>query len=186
VPEFDAGGGHRFPEPPLRILAIAGGGALGTLARYGVVRNLPTATLRFPWPTLSVNVAGSFLVGVIVTLVVERWPPTRFVRPFAAIGFCGGFTTFSTMAVEAVQRGQHGLVGLAAAYLVVSLVSGLVAAGLGITLVRGRILAVGGDRSIPDPDDLGVLFAAPAGHPDATGAARTDDADDHDGEGRPS
>ncbi|HEY4946616.1 MAG TPA: CrcB family protein [Acidimicrobiales bacterium] len=186
MPEFDAGGSHRCPEPPLRILAIAGGGALGTLARYGVARTLPTVALGFPWPTFSVNVAGSFLVGVVVTLVVERWPPTRFVRPFAAIGFCGGFTTYSTMAVEAVQRGQHGRVGPAAAYLVVSLVAGLVAAGLGITLVRGRILAIGGDRSIPDPDDLGVLFAAPAAPSDATGAARNDDADNRQAGGRPS
>ena len=75
---------------------------------------------------------GSFLLGVAVTLVVERWPPTRFVRPFVAIGFCGGFTTFSTMVVEAAQRGQHGRVGLAAVYLAVSLVAGVLAAAVGI------------------------------------------------------
>ena len=65
----------------------------------GPCRPRPTA---FPWSSFLVNVAGSFVLGVILTLVVERWSPTRFVRPFAAIGFCGGFTTFSTFAVEIV------------------------------------------------------------------------------------
>ncbi len=91
--------------------AIAAGGALGTLARYGTDRALVVPSAGFPWATFAVNVAGSFLLGLIVTLVVERWPPTRFVRPFAAIGFCGGFTTFSTLAVETAQRAQHGQVG---------------------------------------------------------------------------
>ena len=132
--------GHRLPEAPLRILAIAVGGSLGTLARYGVERSVTVPIRRFPWPTLSVNVAGSFLLGVVITLVVERWPPTRFVRPFAAIGFCGGFTTFSTMVVEATQRGQHGHAGLAAGYLAASLVLGVVAAAVGMAAARGRFL----------------------------------------------
>jgi CrcB protein len=88
--------------------------------------------------------------------MVERWPPTRFVRPFAAIGFCGGFTTFSTMMVEAAQRAQHGRAGLAAAYLLVSLVAGLLAATAGIWAGRGRFLPVAGDRAFPDPDDVGM------------------------------
>ncbi len=184
--ESDVGESRHLPEPPLRLLAIAGGGAIGTLARYGVVRNLAATSLGFPWPTFVVNVAGSFILGVIVTLVVERWPPTRFVRPFAAIGFCGGFTTFSTMVVEAVQQGQHGRVGPSALYLLASLAAGLVAAGLGITVVRGRILAIGGDRSIPDPDDLGVLFAAdtgPSAPTDTTGSGSDRVVGDGDGVG---
>jgi len=115
------------------------------------------APLGFPWATFAVNVAGSFLLGLIVTLSVERWPPTRFVRPFAAIGFCGGFTTFSTLAVEATQRVQHGRAGLAAAYVVASLAAGVLAATVGMTLGRGRLLPVPRDRPVPDPDDLGSL-----------------------------
>ena len=148
---------HAGAEPILRIAAIATGGALGTLARYAVGRTLIASARGFPWPTFAVNVTGSFILGVVVTLVVERFPPTRYVRPFAAIGFCGGFTTFSTMVVETVQRGQHGQTGQAVVYLLGSLVAGVVAAGLGVTVARGRILAEGGDRSIPDPDDLGPL-----------------------------
>jgi CrcB protein len=149
-------GVDRLPEPALRVAAIATGGALGTLARYGVDRLLATPGLGFPWPTLLVNVVGSFLLGLIVTLVTERWSPTRYVRPFAAIGFCGGFTTFSTMVVEIAQRGQHGRAGLAALYLAVTLVAGLGAVVLGMTVARGALTGPG--QPIPDPDAMGSLF----------------------------
>ncbi len=147
---------HGMPRPhrPWALVAIAAGGALGTLSRYGVERGLPAAPDRLPWATLTVNVAGSFLLGAVLTLVVERWPSDRFLRPFAAVGFCGGFTTFSTLAVEVDQRVQHGRAGLAAAYVAVSLVLGLGAAFAGITLVRGRILPSTGAPGIPDPDVL--------------------------------
>jgi CrcB protein len=157
APVHGSGAGHRLPEPAVRVAAVAAGGSLGTLARYGVSRALVPAPLGFPWPTLAVNVAGSFLLGVILIVVVERRPPTRFVRPFAVIGFCGGFTTFSTMAVEIAQRGQHGRVGIAALYLVASLAAGLAAVVLGMAVARTGMRPPGGDRSIPDPDDLGVL-----------------------------
>jgi CrcB protein len=149
------------------VAAIAVGGALGTLARYGTDRALVVSSTGFPWATFAVNVTGSFVLGLLVTLVVERWPPTRFVRPFAAIGFCGGFTTFSTLAVEAAQRVQHGHVALAAGYVLASLAAGVVAATLGMALARGRLLPVPRDRPVPDPDDLGTLGpgAGPGGAP---------------------
>ena len=67
-----------------------------------------TDALGFPWATLWVNVIGSFVLGVVVTLVTERWPGDRWLRPLVAVGFCGGFTTFSTFAVEIDQRIRHG------------------------------------------------------------------------------
>jgi CrcB protein len=152
-------------EPLVRAAAIACGGALGTLARYGVARALVPPTLGFPWDTFLVNVAGSFVLGVIVVLVVERWSPTRYVRPFVAIGFCGGFTTFSTMVVQAAQLGQHHRVGVAAIYLLASLAAGLVAAAAGMGAARGRLLPGAGERAIPDPDDIGPLLGEPAAHP---------------------
>jgi CrcB protein len=134
--------------------ALAAGGALGTLVRYGIERAAPAAPDGFPWATLVVNVTGAFLLGVVVTLVVERWPGDRFLRPLLAVGFCGGFTTFSTLAVEIDQRIQHGHSGVAAAYLGVTLVAGLGAALAGITLARGRLLAAAAGTGIPDPDLL--------------------------------
>ena len=92
-----------------------------------------------------------------------------------AIGFCGGFTTFSTMVVEAAQRGQHGRVGLATLYLAVSLVAGLLAAAAGIGLARGRLLPAGPEESFPDPDDVGMLGDRPPAAP----SARPGHAGDH-------
>lgn len=146
-------------EPALRVTAIAAGGALGTIGRYEVAQGIVVAHGGFPWPTFLVNVIGSFVLGVIITLVTERWPPTRYVRPFAAIGFCGGFTTFSTFTVEAMRRAEHGNIGLAAVYVCTSLIGGVVAAGAGVIVSRGRRRGVRGHtaRPIPDPDSLTTL-----------------------------
>ena len=176
TPSFDTAG-H---EPLVRAAAIAGGGALGTLARYGVARAL-VPTLGFPWDTFLVNVAGSFVLGVIVVLVVERWSPTRYVRPFVAIGFCGGFTTFSTMVVQAAQLGQHHRAGVAAAYLLASLAAGLVAAAAGMGVARGRLLPGAGERAIPDPDDVGPLLGRPAAHPVVPGEEHRTDGSEANG-----
>ena len=134
--------------------AIAGGGALGTLARYGVERAVATDAFGFPWATLTANVVGSFVLGVVVTLVSERWPGDRWLRPLVAVGFCGGFTTFSTFAVEIDQRLRHGHAGTAVGYLVASLLAGLGAALVGITVARGRVLPLPGGPGLPDPDLL--------------------------------
>ena len=151
-----------------RLVAIASGGALGTLARYGVNQLGARGVLVFPWPTFAVNVTGSFVLGVVVTLLVERWPPTRYVRPFAAIGFCGGFTTFSTIVVQTAQLGQHGQLALAALALLGTTVAGLGAAFLGIAAARGSFLDRGPRHPIPDPDDLAPL-GDPAGSPGTSG-----------------
>jgi fluoride exporter len=142
----------------LRLLSIAAGGALGTLARYAVVRALVTPTNGFPWSIWLVNVSGSLLVGFVLTLAVERFPHNPHLRPLLVIGFCGGFTTFSTLTVEVVQLGRHHRPDIAILYLISSLVAGLVAAGTGVALARlgrgGRPSPVG---PIPDPDDLEPL-----------------------------
>lgn len=146
-------------EPARRLVAIATGGALGTLARYGVERSLAPSPLGFPWATFTVNMTGALALGLIVTLVVERWPPTRYVRPFAAIGFCGGYTTFSTLVVEVALLAHHGRTGTALIYLITSAVVGLVAVVVGMSLARGRVLPLLRSGPIPDPDDVGVLDA---------------------------
>ncbi len=142
---------HHGPGP---LAAIAVGGTLGTLARYGVERGVVADPSGIPWATLTVNIVGSFLLGVVVTLVTERWPGDRFLRPLVAVGFCGGFTTFSTFAVEIDQRVRHGHAGVAAAYLLASLLAGLGAALAGITLARGRVLPAPGTPGPVDPDLL--------------------------------
>jgi CrcB protein len=157
----------------VRILAIAAGGALGTLARYVVGRAIPAPLTGFPWRTFSVNVVGSLALGVIITLVTERWPPTRYVRPFAAIGFCGGFTTFSTLMVEVDQRFQYGRPELAIVYLLVSLVAGVLAAAVGVNLARLWGDGVRKPGAIPDPDGLASLAATTGPPPSPTPDERT-------------
>ncbi len=151
----------------LRLVAIAVGGSLGTLARYEVARSLVASPSGVSWPTLSVNLTGSFLLGLLITLITERWPPTLYVRPFAAIGFCGGFTTFSTLMVETARRFQTGHAGWAVGYLAISLVAGVTAAGLGVALARsGRGTRARRSRSvphpIPDPDSTTDLTGSPS------------------------
>jgi len=141
---------HHGPGP---VAAIAVGGALGTLARYGIGRAVVAGPHGFPWATWTVNVVGSFVLGALLALVVGRWPRDRYLRPLVAVGFCGGFTTFSTLAVEIDQRVQHGHAGVAAAYLAATLVAGMGAALVGSMVGRGRLVAVG-TGALPDPDLL--------------------------------
>jgi CrcB protein len=114
--------------------AVATGGVLGSLARYAVGLALPHTAGSFAWSTFVVNVTGSLGMGVLVVWVFSMAQPHPWLRPFLGVGVLGGWTTFSSYALDVhtmVQAG-HGLV--AAAYLVGSLVVGLVAVGLGITL----------------------------------------------------
>ncbi len=126
------------PAPPQAavLLAIAMGGALGAPARYGIAQLLPVEPGTFPWATFWTNLSGAFVLGLFLTVVLERYPPTRFVRPFFAIGFLGAYTTFSTLAVETARLVQDGEVALAVGYTVASIAVGLVVAYLGIALAR--------------------------------------------------
>ena len=98
-----------------RLLLVAIGGALGSMARYGVgvaaTRILPGATM--PWGTLSVNVIGGLLMGLLTGwLALRGGAEQETVRVFAAVGILGGFTTFSAFSLETVlmlERKQFGL-----------------------------------------------------------------------------
>src|SRR5438874_12451086 len=111
--------------------AIAVGDALGAPARYEIGLAVHQTPGTFPWATFSVNLSGSFVLGALLTLVRERWPPTRFVRPFAAIGFLGAYTTWSTFMVDADLLVKGGQVGVALGYAGATLVLGLGAAYVG-------------------------------------------------------
>jgi CrcB protein len=118
------------------LLAIALGGSLGTLARYGVAQVIHVAKGSFPWATFWTNVSGSFVLGFALILVIERFPPTRYVRAFVAVGFLGAYTTFSTFSVETVLLVKDGHAGIAVAYVLGSVATGLLAVWVGIVLGR--------------------------------------------------
>ncbi len=120
------------------LAAISAGGMLGASARYGIARALPTTDGAFPWATFWTNVAGSFLLGLVMVVLLERFPPSRYLRPFVAIGFLGSFTTMSTFQVETVRRLRDGHVGIGLTYGAVSVTVGLMLAAAG--LVAGRFL----------------------------------------------
>ena len=126
----------RVTARPEILLAIALGGAAGTPARCAIGRIITTHPGGVPWATFLINVTGSFVLGVLLTLIIERWPPTRYVRPFAAIGFLGAYTTFSTYMVETDLLIKDGDVGIAIAYVAGTLLVGLIAVYLGIVSVR--------------------------------------------------
>lgn len=126
----------RAPWTWERALAIAVGGALGAAARWAAIDVLG-AVHRFPWPVLGINLAGSFLLGIL--LAEEPGHPRQrlALHDLGAIGFCGGLTTFSTFAVEVVDLVDRGDGVLGAAYAVTSLGGAVLAAVAGAGLLRG-------------------------------------------------
>jgi CrcB protein len=120
------------------VLAVAVGGMAGALARYAAGRAWPTAARTFPWTTLWVNVVGCALIGVLMVLVTERWTVHRLWRPLLGTGVLGGFTTFSTYAVDLQNRLDAGCVGQALGYGLGTLL-GAMAAVAGATALTRRL-----------------------------------------------
>jgi fluoride exporter len=116
---------------------VAAGGALGGLARYGLNELLPRAQSGFPWSTFAENVSGCALLGALMVVLLEVRAPSRYLRPFLAVGVLGGFTTFSAYTAEVRGLLVGGRTQLAMAYLSVSLLAGVLATVAGIALARG-------------------------------------------------
>ena len=115
--------------------AIALGGALGSVLRYLIQSALRPATGGFPWGTLAVNLAGSFLIGLCAALA-ERQGAGSWIRPWLMIGLLGGFTTFSAFSLENVHLLRGGHIALLFLYVLVSVMGGLALALAGYALAR--------------------------------------------------
>jgi crcB protein len=114
------------------VAAVALGGALGAVTRYGIAVAWPHTPAGFPWATLVTNLTGCALIGVLMQVVETRVARHRLVRPFLGTGVLGGFTTFSTYAVEARGLVAAGRPGLALGYLLGTLAGAVVAVRLGM------------------------------------------------------
>lgn len=123
-------------KDPRELAAIFAGGALGALARVWIARHLVSAGDGWPWAVFLINVAGSVLLAYSVTRLQERLPQSTYRRPFLGTGFCGAFTTFSTMELEILTLLRDGRVGLAIGYAAASIVCGYIAIWVTTACVR--------------------------------------------------
>jgi CrcB protein len=147
-------------EPPLAdtirahlpaVGVIAVGGGIGSVLRYLLAQALPRGADAFPTATLMTNLLGALLLGALVVAVTEVWRPHRLVRPALGTGLLGGFTTFSTFAVEI--RSLPRLDALL--YVAVSVVCGVALAAVGMGIVRSLEphLHLAAEHEILDPYD---------------------------------
>jgi CrcB protein len=119
------------------ILAVALGGAVGSVARYLVgIGSGKLFGLDFPWGTLIINIVGSFLIGVFVESFALKWDLPQAARVFLTVGICGGFTTFSTFSLDSYLLIDRGELWSAAAYMAGSVVLSVTALFAGLELIR--------------------------------------------------
>jgi fluoride exporter len=118
------------------IAAIAAGGAIGACARYGATLLWPAVPGAFPWTTFGINISGCAAMGVLMVLVTERFRAHALIRPFLGTGVLGGYTTFSTYALDSQRllNGGHG--GLTLVYLAATVLGALLAVWGAASLTR--------------------------------------------------
>jgi CrcB protein len=118
-------------------LAVAIGGALGSVARYALSSWIFAITShKFPYATLIVNVAGSFVMGILFVVIVERAALPAEMRSLLMIGFIGAFTTFSAFSLDALGLWQNGDVLMSVIYMITTIILCLVAISTAIWLTR--------------------------------------------------
>lgn len=125
------------PRPDV-LAAIFAGGCGGGLARYALDKSWPARAGDFPWTIFAINTGGAFLLALVIVIAADVLP-SRYLRPLLGTGFCGTFTTFSSIVVSSDELAAHDHPGTAGAYLAASVAAGLVAAWFG--LVAGRTVA---------------------------------------------
>jgi CrcB protein len=128
-------------------LIIAAGGALGTVARYGLATLMAPISQSLPWGTIAINIMGSFVIGAFGTLTLGggRHPAPEWVRLFVMVGVCGGFTTFSSFSLQTFDLMRNGAPGRAALNVIVSVAACLAAVAAGhYTAARLN----GGDQAV--------------------------------------
>lgn len=116
---------------PRFALAIVLGGALGAVARRGLIVALPLDGHGWPWATFVANLAGTAVLGLLLAAAQHLPARAILLRPFLGAGFCGALTTFSTLQLELIRLGRNGHAALAVGYVAASLAGGLALAAIG-------------------------------------------------------
>jgi CrcB protein len=125
------------PSNDAPVLAvIAAGGALGATARYGIALAWPASAGGFPVAILAINIVGCALIGVLMVLITDVWSRQRLLRPFLGTGVLGGFTTFSTYAVDIQRLAAGAHLDIALLYLAVTPIGALLAVWAAATTTR--------------------------------------------------
>ncbi len=146
---------------PALVLLVAAGGVAGTFARHGLGLLYPDGPREWPVTTFAVNIAGAFLLGLLMEALTRyasgsrgrRWP--TLVRLGAGTGALGAFTTYSTLAVDTDLLAHNGLVGSAVTYALATVTAGAAACAIGIavgarTATRPRVEARPAERTETD------------------------------------
>lgn len=115
------------------ILLVGIGGGIGSMGRYLAGHFIKSS--GFPWATLTVNIAGSFIIGIIFAMAARDQHFSQNWRLFLAGGICGGFTTFSAFSAENLLLLQQGKYMIVLSYILLSIISGIVAAWIGFKLI---------------------------------------------------
>lgn len=118
------------------LAAIFAGGVAGALLRVWLSRQFAAQPTQWPWATFAINISGAFALGYLATRLQERLPQSTYRRPLLGTGFCGAYTTFSTMQVQALGMIEHGHYGLAAGYALSSICAGYLAVWAATAMVR--------------------------------------------------
>ena len=122
--------------------AIFAGGAAGALLRVWLGTQFSDGAPGWPWLTFAINITGSVALAYFATRLQERLPQSTYRRPLLGTGFCGAYTTFSTVQVEIYRMLEHDRYGLAVGYAAASLVAGYVAISVTTAFVRrSRVIA---------------------------------------------
>jgi fluoride exporter len=124
----------------INILLVALGGAVGSVARYLVgVATLRQFGSNFPWGTLTVNIVGSFAIGVFIELIARKLNASPEMRLLLVTGFLGGFTTFSAFSLDAIYLFERGELVTSGIYVAASIILSLIAVFAGLALVRSFV-----------------------------------------------
>lgn len=149
-----------YPHPSTLVRAnldllpvIAAGGALGSLARWGLAEALPHPASAFAWGTFVANASGALLLGLLMAFVLGPWAGRRYLRPFLGVGVLGGYTTFSTWMLDTRGLLATGHVPLALGYLGGTLAAGMLAVVLGMAGGRAVIAWLGESADDTAPEE---------------------------------